>query len=214
MGEQVVRDEVELADVLAQEALGGVICLGDDGVDLLVDHSGNSLGVVGVGGEVTAKEHLVLVGTEATRAEFFRHTEQGDHALGGCSCALYVGVSTARDVAKDDLFGGTTTEGHGDLALVLPFIHLIAVCLGAETGVAQCTASRGHDGNHMNGVAATQVTDNGVTCLVVSSVLLFLVAHHAGLFLGTHDDLVEGGLDLIHADEGLAVAGGEQGGLI
>ena len=42
-------DEVELADVGRQQGLGAVVGLGDDGVDLLVDHRGHSLGVVGVG---------------------------------------------------------------------------------------------------------------------------------------------------------------------
>ena len=214
MGEQVVCDEIELANVLTQEGLGGVVRLGDDGVDLLVDHRGNCLGVVGIGGEVTAEEHLVLVGTEAARAELLGHTEQGDHTLGGGGGILNVGVCTACDVTEDDLLGGTSAQCHGDLVFVVPLIHLIAVCLGAEAGVAQRTATRGHDGDHMNGVTATQVADNGVSRLVVSGVLLFGIAHHAGLLLGTHDDLVEGVLDLVHANEGLAVAGGEQSGLV
>ena len=214
MRKQIIGNEIQLVDVLAKQTLGGLVGLGYDGVDLVVDHRGNRLGVIGVGGEVTAEEYLVLVGAEAAGTQLLGHTEQGDHALGGGGGVLDVGVSAAGDVPEDDLLGGTATQCHSDLILVFPLIHLIAVCLGTEAGVAQRTASRGHDGDHMHGVTAAQVAHDGVSCLVVGGVLFLGVAHHAGLFLGTHDDLVEGGLDLVHADEGFAVAGGEQGGLV
>ena len=59
-----------------------------------------------------------------------------------------------------------------------------------------------------------QATDDGVTCLVIRGVELLLLGHDHGLALGAHHDLVLGQLELLHLDQTLAGASGEQRGLV
>ncbi|KIR22283.1 hypothetical protein PFLU3_21630 [Pseudomonas fluorescens] len=57
-------------------------------------------------------------------------------------------------------------------------------------------------------------TDNSVTRLVISGVLLLFLGHDHGFALGAHHDLVFGQLKLFHFNNALAGTGSEQGSLV
>ncbi len=56
--------------------------------------------------------------------------------------------------------------------------------------------------------------NDGVPCLVISSELFLVLAHHHGLALGAHHDLVLGALEIVHPHQGLVGTGGEQRRLV
>ena len=56
--------------------------------------------------------------------------------------------------------------------------------------------------------------DDGVARLVIGGHPLLVLGHDHGLALGAHHHLVLGLLELLHRDQALAAAGGEQGGFV
>ena len=65
------------------ENAGGAFMRGlDDAADLVVDLAGDLIGVVGLGGELTAEEGLAVVVTKDAWAKLLAHAEAHHHLLG------------------------------------------------------------------------------------------------------------------------------------
>src|SRR5918999_2668501 len=75
-------DLVELSPLALEDLQGLVVGLVDQPADLGVDLEGHLVGVVGVGGEVTAQEYLALALAQGERTEPVRHPVLGDHPPG------------------------------------------------------------------------------------------------------------------------------------
>ena len=81
-------------------------------------------------------------------------------------------------------------------------------------GHTQCPAAR-NDGDLVNVVLSRQIVAcDGVTCLVVGGVKLFLILNDPALFLRACDDLDGGLLDVLLDDSPATLSGGEKGGFV
>mmetsp|Transcript_13025 Transcript_13025/g.19674 ORF Transcript_13025/g.19674 Transcript_13025/m.19674 type:complete len:450 (+) Transcript_13025:523-1872(+) len=90
----------------------------------------------------------------------------------------------------------------------------VLVFLGEEHGDTQSAAAR-NDAHLVHRIMLRhQTTHNSVARLVISRIPLFFLAHHHGLALGAHHDLVFGKLELFHGHETLVATGREERRLV
>src|SRR4051794_20397249 len=207
-------DDLERVLALGQDVLGALVRALDDAADLVVDLAGDLVGVVGLGGELPAQERHPVIVAEHARAEALAHAEAHDHLLGRRGDLLEVVGRAGRDLLEDDLLRGAAAERHGHRVVELGARGEELVLLRHRDRVAQgLPAADDRDLVHRVGVLEVVAADR-VAHLVVGRDQALLLAHDPGLLLRAgdhaHDPLFE--LDL--GDLALAVAGGEQGGLV
>src|SRR4051794_286950 len=207
-------DDLERVLALGEDVLGALMRGLDDPADLVVDLAGDLVGVVRLGGELAAQERLAVVVAEHARAEALAHAEAHDHLLGRRGDLLEVVRGAGRDLVEDDLLRGAAAEGHGHRVVELGARGEELVLLRHRDGVAQgLPAADDRDLVDRVGVLEVVAADR-VAHLVVGRDQPLLLAHDPGLLLRAgdhaHDPLFE--LDL--GDLALAVAGGQQRGLV
>ena len=114
----------------------------------------------------------------------------------------------------DQLLSGATAHQHRHRRHQLGAAVVVLVLGRQLQGPSERPAPR--DDRHLvDRVGERQhVADDRVAALVVGDALLLLGAHHPGLALRSGDDPVDGLFHLAHRDLLVAVAGGEQGGLV
>ena len=106
-------------------------------------------------------------------------------------------------------------QQHLDAALQLALRHQVAVALGPLHGVAQRRQSAGNDRNLVDRIGVRQaVGHQGVAAFVVGHALLLVGVHHPLLLLQAGRDALHALVELVHGDGRLALAGGQQGGLV
>ena len=159
---------------------------------------------------------------ESDEADLGTHSPLLDHALGDVGNLLEIIGSAGGDtvLAVDDLLGKTASEGDGKLGLeVLAAVHagLETGLLGGEEGQTTGTIGAGDDGNLLNLIViGDESTDDGVSGLVVGHELVLAGGEGGGttLLLEADHDAVDGSIDLLPANGGLAGAGGGDGALV
>src|SRR4051794_17740114 len=207
-------DDLERALVVGEDVLGALVRRLDDAADLVVDLAGDLVGVVGLGRELAAQERLAVVVAEDARAEALAHAEAHDHLLGRRRDLLEVVGGAGRDLAEDDLLRGAAAEGHRHRVVELGARREELVLGRHRDRVAQRLAAA-DDRDLVDRVGVLEVVAaDRMAHLVIGGDQPLLLAHDPGLLLRAgdhaHDPLFE--LDL--GDLALAVAGGEQGGLV
>jgi hypothetical protein len=170
--------------------------------------------VVGLGAELAAQERLAVVVAEHARAELLGHAEAHDHLLGRRGHLLQVVGRPGRDLAEHDLLGRTAAQRHRHRVLELGSRGEELVLARQRDRVPERLPA-GDDRDLVDRVGVRQVVaDHRVAHLVIGGDPPFLVGHHAGLLLGTRDHAHDPFLELDLGDLALAVAGGEQRGLV
>ena len=215
---------VKEGSVLLKDLLGLEVGVVHKTLDLHVDGAHNlasPLGLLHTHG--SAHEGSAgLRSLESNEADLGTHTPLLDHALGDAGNLLEIIGGTGGDsvLTVDDLLGETSSEGDGKLRLeVLTAVHarLEAGLLRGEEGKSAGTVGAGDDGDLLDlVVVGDERTDDGVAGLVVGDELVLTGGEGGGttLLLQADHDTVDGTVDLLPADGGLAVAGGGDGGLI
>ena len=106
-------------------------------------------------------------------------------------------------------------QEHLNAALQLALRHQVAVAFGPLHGVAQRGQSAGNDRDLVDGIGVGQAAGHqGVAAFVVGDALLLVDVHHALLLLQARRDPLHALVELVHGDRGLALARGQQRGLV
>ena len=175
---------------------------------------GDLFRVVGLLLELAPQERHRLVVTQRPRTELLAHAEAHDHLLGGGRRLLEVVGGAGGDLVEHDLLGGAAAERHGERVHELALGGEELVLGGQRDGEAQRLAAAHHgDLVHRVGVLE-EVADEGVAHLVVGRDGLLLLGDDARLLLGTGEDAHDALFELVHLDDLLAVAGGQQRRLV
>ena len=215
---------VEEGSVLFEDLLGLEVGVVDKTLDLHIDGAHNlasPLSLLHAHG--TAHEGSAgLRSLKSDEADLGTHAPLLDHALGDVGNLLEIVGGTGGNsvLTVDDLLGETSAEGDGKLRLeVLTAVHarLETGLLGGEEGKSTGTVGAGDDGDLLDLiVVGDERTDDGVAGLVVGDELVLAGGEGGGttLLLQADHDAVDGTVDLLPADGGLAVAGGGNGGLV
>src|SRR4249919_1454093 len=212
--EQDLRDRVERPAFLGEQVLGRLVRALDDAPDLVVDLARDLVGVVRLGGELTAEEGLAAIVAEDARAEALGHAEAHHHLLRRLSHLFQVVGGAGGDLAEDDLLGGAPAEGHRHRVGQLGAGGEELV-LGRQADRVAERLAAADDRDLVDRVAVGQeVADDRVAHLVVGGDQALLLRHHAGLLLGTRDHPHDPLLELLHGDLALTLAGGEQRRLV
>src|SRR4051812_38714827 len=207
-------DRLEAAAMLGEEVLRALVGGLDDAADLVVDLARDLVGVIRLGRELAAEERLTVVVAEHARAEALAHAEAHDHLLRRRGDLLEVVRRAGRDLAEDDLLRRAAAERHRHVVGELRARGEELVLLRHRDRVAErLAAADDRDLVHRVGVLEV-VADDRVAHLVIGRDQALLLPHDPGLLLRAgdhaHDPLLELGL----RDLTLAVAGGEEGGLV
>src|SRR4028118_396764 len=211
---QVARELVHQRPVAHQQVLGRVVGLVHDAPYLLVDLEGDLVGVVRLGVEVPAHEHLPVGVPQGHRPELLAHAVPRDHLLGRLRYALEVVRRPRGDLVEDHALCRPAAEHHRQLRHELAAAHHEPV-LGGQAHRHPQGLAAGDDADLVDRVGVgQQSTHDGVTGLVVGGDLLLLVGDEPGLALRTGYDPVYGllHLDLVYLV--LVVPRGEQRRLV
>src|SRR6056297_338642 len=214
---QCFSHQVELLPVIHQNLLGLFVAAVNDVTDLLIDPLGGLRRINRL--RLTcrpAQERLFAVGIVLQRTELLRQTPAGHHISCQAGCPFDIVRGAGRDTVKTkgQLFGNAPTKQATDGADQEALAVAVLVLFGKEHGDTQSAATRNNADLVHRIVLRHQPTDNRVARFVVSSVPLFLLAHHHGLALGAHHDLIFGKLELFHGHQALVATGREQSRLV
>ena len=205
---------MQLVHVLGQDAAGGLVGFVNDIADLVVDLGGDVLAVAAALAEVAAKEGLTGVGAVDDGAEPLREAVARDHGAGGGGGAFQVVGSAGGDIVQHELFGHAAAQQADDVFAHGGLGDVAGVLFGQIHREAAGRAAR-DDADLVHGVVRlAEVAGDGVAGLVVGGQALFLVGDDAALLFRPGHDLDRGFLDLGFGDGLLALAGGQQGGLV
>ena len=203
---------MQFLDIVGEQASGGGIGVIDDGFDLAVDFPrGGFRHVLGLGDGV-AEEHFLAVVAVSDHAELVAHAPFGDHQPRLAGRHLDVAGGAVGDLvgAEDDFLGGAATHRHLQFRQQLGFGFGVAIAFRQAHDQTQ-RAAAGNDRGFVHGVAFGFVHGaQRVAGLVIGGHALFGFRHHERAALGAHHHLVLGELELVHRDDALAHAGGEQ----
>ena len=131
-----------------------------------------------------------------------------------CVRALEVVRRAGRHLVHEELFGDPAAEQHGDHVQHVLAVHAVAVLLRQLHRHAQRAPAR-NDRDLVHRVGLRQEPrDDRVTRLVIRGVAPLGLGHDHRAPLGAHHDLVLGHLEVVHVDEPLVLAGGEERGFV
>ena len=208
MFEQCPGDEVEGVPVLGEEVAAPALLLGEDPLDLLVDHPGRLVAVVARRHQVVAEEHLVLA-VPGHRSDLLAHAPFPDHLAGQFGGAHEVVAGAGGEHAEDHLFGDAASHAHHERVLDVVLPVEVALFLGKLHGHAEGHAAR-DDRDLVQRVGGGQHRGaERVAGLVVGDGLLFGVGERHRLAFLSHEDAVPGDLEVFGVD---AVVAGSNGG--
>ena len=186
----------------------------DHAADLVVDLLRDLVRVVGLGAHVAPEERELVGAAEDARAELLGHPEAHDHLLRHRRDPLEVVRRAGRHLVEDELFRGAPTERHGELVHERRLRRQVLV-LGRQRDRETERLAAGDDRDLVDGVRVLEVVpDERVAHLVVRRDLALLLGEQAGLLLRPGDDAHDPFLELVLLDHLLAVARGEQRGLV
>ncbi len=192
----------------------GLVRLLDHAADLVVDLARDLVRVVGLVAHLAAEERLVLVAAEHARAELLAHPVAHDHRLRRRRDLLEVVRRAGRDLVEDELLCRATAERHREVVHQRRLRGQVAVLGRQRDRQAERLAAR-DDRDLVDRVRVLEVVpDERVAHLVVGRDLALLLAEQPGLLLGAGDHAHDPLLELLLADHLLAVARGEQRGLV
>ncbi len=203
---------MQLVQVLGEDGLGLAVGLVQDRTHHFVDLARGLVGNVLVLGHRTAQEHLVLFLAIGHRAKLVGQAPLGDHVARHLGGPLDVVGRTGGDLvaAEDQLFGNATTVQRAQLRLDRDTVHRVAVAFRQIHRHAERAATR-NDGDLVDRVVLRhQTADDGVARLVIRGKGLLVLAHGHRAALGTHQNLVAGTVEVVHADFLLAATRREQ----
>ena len=211
MLQQVLRDGAKLLCVLGEDLFAPGAGLVKDLLDLLVDDAGGLLGVALGLAEVAADENGVAGVVVGDGAEALAHAVAHDHIAGNGACLLDIARGAAGDIVQEEFFRRAAAEGHDDALKHLGFgLEVFQILLGPEEREASRRAA-GDDGDIVYGVhMLEEFARDGVAGLVIGGELSGLLAHLAALLLGTHLDLEDSLVDILHVDEAVLAAHSQQ----
>ena len=212
--EQRLGHRLDLVAVVLEQLARDRVLLVDDLADLAVDLAHRLLGHVLVRRDRAAEEDLALVLAVDHRAEHVGHAVARDHVARHLRRALEVVRGAGGHLVHEHLLGDAAAEQHRDDVQHVVAVHAVAVVLRQLHRHAQRAAARDdRDLVHRVGLGQ-QPRDDRVARLVVRGVAPLFLGHHDRAPLGAHDDLVLGHLEVVHVDQALAAARGEQRRLV
>ena len=191
--------------MLGQDALALGICFAHDHLDLVVDGTGDLLGI-GLRLLIVAPDEHLAAARIGHGAECVAHAVFGDHVADDPGRALEIVGRAGRDVAHAELLCHAPAEEADDR-----FEHLVArvvllVVLRQTDGHAARRAAR-DDRNEVDGVLRGQdVHRDGVARLVDGSELFLVLRDDAAVLLRAGDDFNERVLEILHRDDAAALA--------
>ena len=197
-------------DLLAQG--GGTV---ENVLHFLVDDAGGLLGIALGGAEVPADEDAVVGAVVEDGAKAVAHAVAHDHVPGNGAGLLDIPGGAGGDIVQKQLFGHSAAQSHDDAFKHLRLgLEVFQILLGSEQGEAACRAP-GDDGDIVHRVHMLQEpAADRVSRLVIGGETAGLFAHLAALLLRAHLDLQDGLVDVLHGDEAVLAAHGQQSRLV
>ena len=213
--EQVLGDVHQLLGMLGQDLLAEGGSLVKDLLDLGVDEVCSLLGIALGGAEITADKDGVAGRIIADGAQLLAHTIAHDHVTGDGAGVLDVTGGAGGDIVKEQLLGDSAAQSHNDaLEHLGAAAEVLQIFLRTEEGEAAGVAA-GDDGDIVDRVnILEEAAGNSVAGLVISGELAGLLAHLAALLLGAHLDLEYGLVHILHVDEAVLAAHGQESCLV
>ena len=188
---------MQLVAVIREDLLAVVVGLVDQRLDLVVDGSGNLLGIALRGLVVPADEHFSAVQIR-DRTQLFAHAVTGDHVLCQLCCPVDVVGSAYGDIPQEQGFRHTSAQQRHDL-----LIHFVAgqigrIVLWQVPGRAQGLPP-GNDGDLPHRVMGGKVVHgDGMAGFVNSRLLQILPGLNAALFRGACCNLHQRLVHVLH----------------
>ena len=207
VADQVFCNRCELLHMLLQNVLTGSICiqnhLADFSVNLGCQIFRNGITALH---HFTSQEDFLLTAAVIDRTNHITHTILGNHALGNRGGTFNIIGSAGGNVIHCQLFRYTTAEQYNQIIQHFLLGGIEFFFLRQAHGKAAGT-SAGYNGYRMHRILCRQTAGcNGMTCLMIRSQLLLTFTHDTALLFRTHDNLEEGILNILHADQTLVAA--------
>ena len=176
--------------------------------------AGDLFGVIARMAHVAAQEDLALLLAVLDRAQPFAHAVLGDHGPGDAGGLLDVVGRAGGGIVEDEFLGSSTTQHVGQLVEHLGAALGVLLLVGQHHGVAQGSPAR-QDRDLVDRVVARQGRGHdGVSAFVVGRDLALFLVHDTGALLGARDHAVDRLVEGCVGDEAVAVACGQQSGLV
>ena len=210
--QQIRRDLVQQFPVFAEDLLGVLMTLTDDGDGGPVRRG---IGLLGAGHGVAAVQILALDGAQGHHVELLAHTEPRHQVPGHLRGPLdVVGGAGGHGVAHD-LLRGAAGKQCADLRQDVLLGHEELLLLRQVQGIAQGALGMGHDGDLADGLGILLLgRHQSVAHLVIGDDALFLLGDDGALLLGACDDRFKGGQQVVLVHGLAALAHGPQGRLV
>src|SRR6266403_4516153 len=211
-----IGHRVQLVEGAGEDLARALVVALDDAANLLVDGVRGHVRDLLVLRDAAAEEHLTGLLGVGERPEPVRQAPLGDHV----ACQLGGALDVVRRAgghrlgSKDQFLGDAPAEQRGDRALEPALGEAVAILLGQELSDSERPATRNDRDLVHRVVLRNRHADDRVTGLVIGRHALLGLAHDHGAPLGAHQDLVLGALELVHADDALVGARGEQRRLV
>src|SRR6266480_2852277 len=211
-----IGHRVQFVEGAGEDLASALVVALDDPANLLVDGVRGHVRDLLVLCDAATEEHLAGLFRVGQRPEPVRQAPLGDHVACEFGGALDVvrGAGGHGFGSKDQFLGDAPAEQRGYRALEPALGEAIAILLGQELRDPERPATRNDRDLVHRVVLRDRHADDRVAGLVIGRHALFGLAHDHGAPLGAHQDLVLGTLELVHADDALVGARGEQRRLV
>ena len=213
--QQILGQALQLFGVFVQNAFAALRRPVEDGLDLLVDDARRLFGIALHLSEVASDEDAVAGGIVEDGPQTLAHAVAHDHVARQLGRLLDIARCAGRDVVQEELFCRPSAQRHHDVLKHL-FLRceVFQVLLRTEQREAAGRSARDDrdivDRVHMR----QEVCGNCVSGFVIGGQAFRPVAHLAALLLRAHLDLEDGLVDVLHRDEAVLAAYGQQGRLV
>ena len=137
------------------------------------------------------------------------HTKTGDHVAGNVGSLLNIAHSALRDVADNQLFGGSSAHCRGNIRLILLFGDKSRIVVGLVESKASRISAR-YDGDQVYALSRRQqLTHDGVSRFVISRNALVVFGDETRFFRRAHCHFVYRFVYIFHIYLRAVVAGAQ-----
>ena len=213
--QQVLGNSPQLLGVIGEDLLARGGSLIEQDLHLFIDGGGGLLGIALGGAEVAADEDGLIRAVILDGAEPVAHAVAGDHAAGDLGGLLDVAGSAAGDIVQEQLLRDPAAQSRHDALKHLGLGGKVFVVLARTVERKAAGSAPGDDGDIVDRVRVlAELGCHRMAGLVEGGQAPGLVADAAALLLRAHLDLQNRLVHILHGDEAVSAAHGQQSRLV